>query len=332
MKHSVDSYILTRDEQAIINSLLYFDLFDHPLTYEELCHTSKLNGLSQQHFNRFINNLHSKKLIASKGNYYFLKGKEQIVENRQKENKRVRHYFSIARVIARIINSFPFVRGVFVSGSLSKMRAAHDGDIDFFIITEPGRLWISRSLLMIFKKIFLLNSYKYFCLNYFVDTESMEFENKDLYTATEIDTLIPLYNKELYHEFMRQNKWISRYYPNFPMHDDHKPISTGNNWFKIIFESIFNNRWGEQLDTYLMNKTLSYRKKKFSWMDKDRFNTAFITKKNMSKHHPNDFRERILIAYCEKQVDFEKRHKIKLSDRSKKQASKPCYMKNAASG
>ncbi|MBK8679672.1 MAG: hypothetical protein IPN25_13810 [Sphingobacteriales bacterium] len=42
--------------------------------------------------------------------------------------------------ISKFIGSFPFVRGVLLSGSLSKNRLAADGDIDYFIIAQPNAL------------------------------------------------------------------------------------------------------------------------------------------------------------------------------------------------
>ena len=78
-----------------------------------------------------------------------------------------------AKAKARFISKFPFVAAVGVSGSLSKGYYDSDSDIDFFIITQHNRLWICRTLLMVYKKIFLLNSRKYFCPNYFISSEQL---------------------------------------------------------------------------------------------------------------------------------------------------------------
>ena len=82
-------------------------------------------------------------------------------------------------------------------------------DLDFFIITKPNRLWIARMLLALYQKIVLLNSHKYFCVNYFVDEHHLAIEEKNLYTATELSTLIPLYGKEYYPQLMMANHWIN---------------------------------------------------------------------------------------------------------------------------
>src|SRR5690606_3777846 len=95
-------------------------------------------------------------------------------------------FSDIARKKAKLISQFPFVRGVMASGSLSKGYADEKSDIDFFIITIPNRLWIARTLLVLYKRIFLLNSHKFFCVNYFVDEKHLGIEEKNLFTATEL--------------------------------------------------------------------------------------------------------------------------------------------------
>ena len=88
-----------------------------------------------------------------------------------------------------------------ISGSLSKGYYDDDGDIDFFIITSPKRLWIARTFLILYKKIFLLNSRKYFCVNYFISSNALEIEEKNIFTATELTTLLPMFGNGSFHKF-----------------------------------------------------------------------------------------------------------------------------------
>ncbi|MEZ4965453.1 MAG: hypothetical protein R2791_09430 [Saprospiraceae bacterium] len=53
----------------------------------------------------------------------------------------------------------------------------------------------------------MLNSHKYFCVNYFVDTEHLEIEDKNLFTATETVTLLPLYGRDWYEGFYKALSW-----------------------------------------------------------------------------------------------------------------------------
>ncbi len=108
--------------------------------------------------------------IYRHGEFYSLKPEPHLVPRRLKGNEAAHRMMQKAHKFSRLIAAFPFVRCVCISGSLSKGFIDEQGDIDYFIITRPGRLWIARSLLIGFKKVFLLNSRKYFCVNYFIDT------------------------------------------------------------------------------------------------------------------------------------------------------------------
>ena len=77
-----------------------------------------------------------------------------------------------AKRVGTFIHRFPYVRGVYLSGSLSKHGiTGKDDDLDFFIITKAGRVWAAKLLLIAFKKIVLLNSEKYFCINLLMSEE-----------------------------------------------------------------------------------------------------------------------------------------------------------------
>ena len=39
---------------------------------------------------------------------------------------------------------------------------------------------------------------KNFCINYFVDSENLEIQEKNIFTATELVTLLPTFGREMY--------------------------------------------------------------------------------------------------------------------------------------
>ena len=184
------------------------------------------------------------------------------------------------------------------------------GDIDFFIITEPKRLWLTRTLLTAFKKIFLLNSRKYFCVNYFVDTENLELRNKNIFTATELANLIPTYKFEVFRNIMDSNPWVRVYYPNFKTSFQKKDIYEKTPWFKRFFEWIFSGLQGDYLDWLCHMIHLKYLKRKFSEYDKTQFNQAFRSTKGESKHHPRNFQKLVLEAFEARLNEYEKKFSV----------------------
>ena len=163
----------------LLEPIFYYDVFQHPLRLEEIHQYANCQNLLElAQTSKILNQ-------ATKAGYLFVnKGFYQLTENpisvqkRIENNQRANKYIKRAQRISKFMLMFPFVRAVFVSGSLSKNVMPQDGDIDYFIVTKPGRLWIARTFLILFKKIFLFNSYKYFCVNYFVDEKMLEIEEK----------------------------------------------------------------------------------------------------------------------------------------------------------
>jgi hypothetical protein len=85
---------------------------------------------------------------------------------------------------------------VIISGSMSKGCLAEDGDIDYFIITRAGRLWIARTLAgRCTRKLVLFNSHRDFCVNYFIDDGTPCHRGSQPFTATEVLTLLPTYGQ-----------------------------------------------------------------------------------------------------------------------------------------
>lgn len=301
MSNSISHIKLHESERNLVDTLLYFDIFDHPLKREELKGFACRNG---NDFREAVDSLEKKNIISQQDGYLFLRGKDWTVKKRQQERRRVQNYFRIARLITSLIAVFPFVRGVFISGSLSKLRAGDKSDIDYFIVTAPGRLWVARTLLILFKKIFLFNSYRFFCLNYFIDSESLEITTKNRFVATEVATLVPVYNYPLFRDFFKANRWIKDYFPLKTPSDDRHVIQS-KRWLQRLFEWLLSNRMGDRLDDYFMKKTLQHRKSKFKYMKPEEFEMAFYTQKNRSKHHPVNFQVIVEKELKTKMEEFE---------------------------
>jgi hypothetical protein len=229
------------------------------------------------------------------------------LEKRRKQgNLLAKEYLKIAEKKARLIASFPFIRAVMASGSLSKEYMDEKSDLDFFIITKPKRLWVARTLLVVYKRVFLLGSHKFFCVNYFVDEEHLEIEEKNLFTATELATLMPLYGREHYSNIIQANAWIRNFLPNFkPRCADHIP-SCKESPTKKILEFLLSFAGGDRLDAFFMNLTGKRWKKIYQHLyEKKDFDIAFKTKPYTSKNHPNYFQKKITELYQKRLSAFE---------------------------
>ncbi len=195
---------------------------------------------------------------------------------------------------AKLVSKFPFVEAVCISGSLSKGILTNDGDIDYFIICKPNRLWLCRTLLILYKKIVLLNSKKYFCVNYFIDTTNLTIPDKNSYTATEIATLIPVNNIDVFKRFLNTNNWVYQQFPNFIETRTTALTTSKKNKLALMLEKMCDSNLGDKLDTYFFKLTLKIWKKRFPKFDDTNFDLNMRSKKTVSKHHPQGFQTKVL--------------------------------------
>ena len=126
----------------ILMPLLYFEIFKHPLTSEEILNFSHNKSISKVEMTKHLEDLIQQGYIFQFEKFFLTQDCPEWVQLRKENNKRATVFIKKAKWMIQIIQKFPFVRGVFLSGSLSKNVIKKNGDIDYFIITQPNRLWI----------------------------------------------------------------------------------------------------------------------------------------------------------------------------------------------
>jgi hypothetical protein len=286
-----------------MRTMSYFDIFRYPLRAEEVLNYLHVNGTTVAEVRMCLDDLTAKQRVFRFGDLYSLHEDEQNIERRLKGNREAARWLSVARKRATLIGRFPFVRAVMASGSLSKDYMDENSDLDFFVVTAPGRLWIARTLLVLYKRVFLSNSHKMFCVNYFVDTQHLEIEEKNLFTATELATLIPLVNAQCYHDLLDANSWLRRFLPNYRRKDAqlnriYRPLFT--RFLEFMFNPV-----ALPLDRYCMRMSAQRWKKLYEKKyDGKQFDHAFKTRKHVSKNHPNNYQKKILDLYRLKTIEY----------------------------
>lgn len=300
-ENSVKTHVLTR--------LLYSEIFRHPLTLSEL--RQYVPALANED-PKLLSELIQAGLIGEQDGFYYVFDPGNKIPRRIAGMQRASEKLDKAYRIARFIYKFPFVSGVAISGSLSKGILHEDGDFDYFIVTRSNRLWVARTLLVLYKKMFLLNSRKYFCVNYFIDDQALEIQEQNLFTATEIHTLIPV-TGSVFHAFYRHNNWIDTYFPGnaqrVPMEEDfRKPL------FSRMLTWILSGRFGEWADIRCMQLTFRRWKRKFNQFNDEKFDLTLKTRRYVSKHHPNDFQTKVLRRHSELLEEFRLLHQNRLQE------------------
>lgn len=285
-------------ELHVVNTLRYFHMFRHPLYLEDIYNFLSAETEIDQ-LQKLLANMVSKGQLYVYNEMYMLEDTPKFSEKRMKGAAMAELVMHKAIKSAAVISSFPFVKSVCISGSLSKGYADERSDIDYFIVTAKNRLWICRSLLHLYKKFtFLAGKQHSFCMNYFLDESHPRLEEKNIFTATEMSTLYPVYGHEHYVNFIKTNEeWLSSQFPNKisfckagTIVKERLPL------FKKIASLLFNILLPVQANKFLMNLTdrwwrYKWQKKNYPMQDYD---LAMKTKIYVSKNHPANYQKKVL--------------------------------------
>ena len=285
-------------KKDILATLAYFDLFRYPLKKKEIfSYLGHCDDFSE--FEQALDHLQQEGLVYRMADFYCLEKNLELVRDRRKSNEKARGLLKKAETAARIIAAFPYVKAVAISGSLSKNCADETSDIDFFIVTSANRLWIARTLLHLFKKIcFLFSLQDYFCMNYFIDEAEPEILEKNIYTAIETATLMPLCGKKTFRHFLDSNAWAKNFLPNhgFP------PIPAkeiNGNWIRYGIEKLLSQPFGDRLDNRLMRLTSKRWDAKTAAHQKNSKGLlmGLHTGRHFAKPDPSVFQKKIMQRY-----------------------------------
>ena len=210
-------------ESAVLKTLVYSDIFDYPLSGDELWKFLINKKLDKKSFLKLLKNLNLK-YVNVRNNFYCLLGRENIINTRIERKKESRKKIVIAKKIIKQLTLLPTIQFIGISGALSLGNSSKEDDIDLFVITSKGSLWLTRLTIIIF--LLFMGRYRRrneievsdkICLNMLIDETALAFPKirQNLYTAHEIVQLMPVFERnDMYKKFMGENKWVEKFLPN----------------------------------------------------------------------------------------------------------------------
>ncbi len=208
--------------KALLATLLYSDMFDFPLTLEELYRYVLYRTLSKETIKKILQEM--KATIYLKDGYYFLAGRESIVDARKERRHYTKEKIQIVKNIVNKLSKIPTIMLIGLSGSVAMNNAKKKDDIDVFIITKSDSVWITRLLVVCLlflvgkkRKRIVVSEANTICANMFVDVNSLSFDadQHNLYLAQEIVHMQPLFVRNSMDEiFLQQNSWVKKFLPH----------------------------------------------------------------------------------------------------------------------
>jgi hypothetical protein len=302
---------LTCEEQGVLRTLIYYHIFDFPLTVEEISRLADVAWADPDACERAVAQLVDRGLASRRGDMVFLGSEDAVIRRRRAEGA-AQEILPRARRRARFIAAFPWVRAVAISGTLSKGVHHPGDDVDYFVITAPGRPWLCRVVLMGFKKLFLFNSRRLFCINYLVAEDHLEVPDRNEFTAAEIAWLRPVTGRGSLAAFDRANDWVGAYLPNWVSSSGVQAGCERPSVVSRAFEALLSNPLGDALERAARRSVRWRNRRRYGGGLQGRFDQAMRATAHHSKHHPRDFQRRVMDRYVAALADFERAYGVVL--------------------
>ncbi len=346
-------------QEDILKSLIFLDIFDYPSTAMEVWRFLGVRAeLSDfvipneaerreesvvTDYNCLTDNLISKdKVVAhiieidlllalgmtNKNGFYFLNGRDDLLEKRRKFFYLAERKFKIAQKAARILR---FIPGVKLSAVCNNFYYHPESDIDFFIIIQKNRMWLARALATIVLHLFRLRRHgkkiaDRICLSFYITDDNLNLENltlkkfnnknnfgdsrvgadslptgqagsqarndkeiDDPYFCYWLAFLEPIYDAGgVYEKFWQANSWIKKIFPNIFPNITNQTKMVKDNFFSGIFKRI-NFWWFNSFIGGLLE--FLAKKIQLKKMSLRQSNFGVIISDKILKFHENDKRE-----------------------------------------
>ncbi|MFA5070432.1 MAG: hypothetical protein WC528_04070 [Patescibacteria group bacterium] len=298
-------------EKAILAGLCYYDVFDYPLTAEEIWRWLYVKD-GKTDFPKDLNAVlevlemskNLKEVMETDENYYYLKGRREIVETRKERFEADKNKWRIAKSAMGFLRMVPFLKYVAVCNNVAINNAKAESDIDFFIVASTGQLWTCRFFTTWFT--WMLGYWRHknkirnkICLSFYAAEESLDFQplllkEGDPYFNFWVDQLVPLFDRGGTGEKIKaQNTWVLKQLPNALAGQKESLVKPDSltamiqQFFEIVF---INPILGPWLTNFIRHNQMKKMGKNQESVAKEN-NTKVVIADSVLKFHETDKRE-----------------------------------------
>jgi hypothetical protein len=284
-------------ESAIVRTVLYADVFNFPLTVEEIHHFLIYDEpvSLEQVRDLVVNSSWLQHTLDSNGVHYAYKGRYELFAIRAAHEQASAHLWPLAVRYGRWLARLPFVRMVGLTGALAMRNAsADDDDLDYLLVTTAGRVWLARAFAILLVRLGRLGGVE-ICPNFVLAETALEQDKRDLFMAHEVAQMVPLFGNDLYWRMRAANTWVKGHLPNAdaPYHlEKEQEIEPGWRVLKRSVEILIGGRLGDTLERW------EYRRKlvRFAPELRTPYSSALLDEHQV-KGHFNDHGHPVLQKY-----------------------------------
>lgn len=295
--------------KAILRTLAYFDVFDYPLTTEELWRwlwpdfTQPVGHVTVDQVKNVLAGDELRGRVTVSSGFVTLTGREKLVATRTDRKTNNDKKWKRAQSAARFLELVPFVKLVAVSNTLAIDNARPESDIDFFIVVSPQHIWIARFIVT--GIISLLGWRRHgtkitnrICLSFYVTTDALDLKplksaEPDPHFTFWTSQAVPLMDDEkTYEKFRAANGWVTAILPNAWIEPRTERVMVPNSNLRSIkrfYEAFFSSPIGFSIENWARARQLKKMEANVNSRAADPTNDVIISE-DVLKFHEADRR------------------------------------------
>jgi hypothetical protein len=211
-----------RIDESIIKALCYADIFNFPLTLEEIVRFAPGERITvDQADERLKKSKPLRKLVGQNKPFYYLKGRHDNCKVRETREPDSKQKLNLALRILVPLQGIPFLRTAMITGALAAFNSPEGDDVDLLIISAPRRAWTAYFFLRLWRRF---GHNPDICFNMFLSEGDLHLtgNNQNFFYAREILGGITIFNESGTREnFFEQNLWVYDFFPSY-IHDSER--------------------------------------------------------------------------------------------------------------
>jgi glycosyltransferase involved in cell wall biosynthesis len=235
---------------SILATVVYADLFDAPISVEEVARTCLGARLSPADVRDRVSATPLCDLLTLDGaGMLTLRGREPLVALRDDGIRRTAELLERHQTVMGALASLPFVRMLALSGGTAHKNARGGDDIDLFVVATAGRAYTAYT--MLFLASTLTRRRGILCPNYLVDENHLRIAyHHDLFTAHQAISLVPIAGLDTFDAFVRANEaWVRAIYPSYEPRPPGKTLRPS--LLQRLAESLLRAPLGDEIERLL---------------------------------------------------------------------------------
>lgn len=243
--------------------------------------------------------------LATTQGFFFLHGRDVVVERRQSAVRHSDRKIMIARRACRILRWVPFVDAIFACNTVAMGNPDDASDIDVLVVARDGRLWLTRLIVTAVLSMTRLRRHgkkirDRVCLSFYLTPRAFDLSAiaipQDIYLAYWLRTLLPLFDPENFFDRLQNaNPWADALAPRALAFHAAPRIRTDATHASRIWRRLWERAWANSYGDMLEGQAKALQRARMDRRNTNsaerRGGTGVVVSDAMMKFHENDRRE-----------------------------------------